>query len=355
MIWARFRQSFDGFCLDVSAEIPHDGLTALFGPSGCGKTTLLRCIAGLNRPQEAAFQAFGRMWHDESAKRFVPPHRRPFAVVFQHAALFPHLSVQKNLVYGQKRTPETLRRFDLESVCDLMNITHLRNRSAATLSGGERQRAAVARALLAGPRLLLMDEPLSALDETSKARILPVFERIRDELKIPILYVSHSLREVGRLADHVMVIASGKIRESGRANDIITRLDLPPSRHAHAGATLTGVVRSHDSQYHLTELGCDGGELFVPRLPHPLGKRVRVFIPARDVTLSTNADACTSNLNRIAAVVDSLHSSDPGHCTVRLCAKSSYLLARITQRSRHLLALAPGRCVFAYVKAIALE
>lgn len=340
------------FELRARAAIPPRGLTALFGPSGCGKTTLLRCIAGLIRARRAHVEAFGAIWQDEKTGRFVKPHKRPCGLVFQDAALFSHLDVKENLAYGLRRTRIDKRRFDVAEVCAIMEIEPLLDRPACSLSGGERQRTAIARSLLASPRLLLMDEPLSSLDESGKSRILPFLERIRDELAMPIVYVSHSIQEVSRLADHLLLLHNGRITASGPANELLTRLDMPMSRHARAGATLRAVVTGHDSQWHLTELACAGATLFTPRQNLAVGERLRLHIPAREVSLSLTPDVRTSNLNRIAATVEACEAGGPGYCTVRLRVRDERLLARITQRSRHELHLTPGKTVFACIKAV---
>ena len=206
-IRARFRLDYSGFSLDVDLDLPGRGVTALFGPSGSGKTTLLRAIAGLEHAPGGALAVNGDVWQD--TVRFVPTHKRSLGYVFQEASLFPHLSVQGNLQYGQKRVPVAQRRVSLDQAIALLDIGHLLDRKPARLSGGERQRIGIARALATSPRLLLMDEPLAALDHARKQEILPYLERLHDELDIPVLYVSHAPDEVARLADHIVGVARG--------------------------------------------------------------------------------------------------------------------------------------------------
>ncbi|MDE2310249.1 MAG: molybdenum ABC transporter ATP-binding protein, partial [Betaproteobacteria bacterium] len=222
MIAARFKLAYTAFVLDVDLELPARGITALFGPSGSGKTTLLRCIAGLERTTDGLLRVHDEVWQDGA--NFLPAHRRPLGYVFQEASLFPHLSVRRNLEYGMRRIPPVERKVQSEQVVELMGLSRLIERDPAHLSGGERQRVAIGRALLSSPRLLLMDEPLSALDVASRQEILPYLERLHGELEIPVIYVSHALDEVARLADHVVMLEQGCVIASGAPSEILTRL-----------------------------------------------------------------------------------------------------------------------------------
>ncbi len=352
---ARYRHKRGSFTLAVDSHIPEKGLTALFGPSGCGKTTLLRCIAGLDRPAEGRLEAFDKLWHDTAAKMFTPAHKRPFGLVFQESNLFEHLTVDANIRYGLKRTPSSEQQFRIRDIIHLLGIDHLLTRKPLRLSGGERQRVALARALLTTPRLLLMDEPLSALDIQSKMQIFPFLERIRDQLQVPIIYVSHSLQEVSRLADHMVVMHEGSVSASGPINDIATRLDLPMERGDEAGATLTGRIMEHDHTYHLSGVECEAGTLWIPLRDVPIGSYVRVHVAAREVSLSLSGDLQTSNLNTIAAVVESIRHYGEGTCMVRLRSNGVALLSRITLRSKDLLELEPGKKIYAYIKTAAIR
>ncbi len=279
-----------GFSLDAGFSAPGQGVTALFGGSGSGKTTVLRCVAGLERARGHC-RIRGETWQDE--RGFLPSHRRPIGYVFQEASLFPHLSVRGNLEFGWRRVNATERRIRFEDAVELLGIGPLLRRATARLSGGERQRVAIARALLTSPRLLLMDEPLSALDHTSKEAIIPYLERVFDELGLPVLYISHHPDEVARLADHMVLLEAGKVRASGEAADLMTRLDLPLARFDSASAFLDGQVAGHDDTFHLTYVDTDAGRFTVPREDLEIGRRARIQVHARDVSLALTSRACT--------------------------------------------------------------
>jgi molybdate transport system ATP-binding protein len=354
-IHARFRLERGDFSLDIDLQLPGQGITALFGPSGSGKTTCLRAMAGLERAPGGLFSIDDEVWQDEQHGVFVPTHRRALGYVFQEASLFPHLSVRRNMEFGQKRVPAADQRFDLASVADLLGIAGLLERVPASLSGGERQRVAIARALLAAPRLLLMDEPLAALDVRRKQEILPYLERLHDELAIPILYVSHQPDEVARLADHLVLLEGGRALASGPLPELLVRLDLPTAFAEDAGAVIDATVGQHDERYHLMRLDFGGGAIFVPQREIAIGKRLRLQVHARDVSLALAAHEDTSILNRVAAtVVGMADAAHPAHVLVRLDAGGTALLARITRRSRDQLGLTPGRQVWAQIKSVAL-
>ena len=245
-IRARLQHAYPGFALDVDLELPGRGVTAIFGPSGCGKTTLLRCIAGLERRAQGYLCVDDQVWQDDTKRIFVPVHQRSLGYVFQDASLFAHLSVSQNLNYGMQRVPVALRRVSLEQSIALLGIAQLLQRRPDALSGGERQRVAIARALASSPRILLLDEPLAALDAPRKAEVLPYLEKLHSELDIPVLYVSHAIDEVSRLADHLVLMKAGTVVASGRAEDLLTRLDLSLAHGDTAGAVLTLTVSQHD-------------------------------------------------------------------------------------------------------------
>lgn len=353
-IEAHFATRLGQFDLEVAFSAPARGVTALFGHSGSGKTTLLRCVAGLHRA-EGRLVVNGDVWQE--GNRLVPTHRRELGYVFQEASLFPHLSVRRNLTFGQKRVSAAKRRVAFDDAVQLLGIDRLLERSPVLLSGGERQRVAIARALLTSPRLLLMDEPLSALDERSKQNILPYLERLHDELAIPVLYVSHSVAEVARLADHMVWLEKGQVMAAGPAPELLTRTDLAPARGDDAASVLDAVVLGHDEQYHLTELDADCGRIWVRRLERPAGSRVRIRLLARDVSISLDQEPRSSILNRWPLEVESLTELDPARLLVRLRRPgggSCCLLSRITRRSADELGLRPGLQVHAQIKSVAL-
>ena len=344
-----------GFSLDVDVRLPGQGVSAIFGPSGCGKTTLLRCVAGLTRPATGRVTVGGQLWQDDAAGVWLPTHRRPLGMVFQEASLFAHLTVQGNLDYGQRRVPAAERRVSLEQAIELLGIGHLLARRPAGLSGGERQRVAIARALATSPRLLLMDEPLAALDAQRKAEVLPYLEKLHRTLDIPVLYVSHSIDEVARLAEHLVLLQDGAVRAQGRTDELIVRLDLPLAHGDAAATVIEGTVLQHDVHDHITTVGFSGGQLqLVSPTPRTPGDRLRLRVQARDVSLARAAASETSILNSLPATVAALAEDSPGQLMVALDAGPTRLLARVTQRSAQALALAPGQSVFAQVKGIAV-
>jgi molybdate transport system ATP-binding protein len=295
----------------------------------------------------------GEIWQD--TRRFLPPHRRSIGYVFQEASLFPHLSVRENLAFGWKLVAPARRHIHFDDAVHLLGIGPLLRRASARLSGGERQRVAIARALLTSPRLLLMDEPLSALDHASKEAILPYLERVFDELGLPVLYVSHNPDEVARMADHMVLLTAGRVTAEGPASELMTRLDLPPARFDNATAFLDGQIAAHDDSYHLTHIDIDGNRIIVPRAIMDVGKRARVQIHARDVSLSLAAHHDTSILNIVPARILETRDLDPAQLLVRLGLEGGQaLLARITRRSGLGLGLHEGMHLYAQIKSVAL-
>ncbi|MEW5788992.1 MAG: molybdenum ABC transporter ATP-binding protein [Pseudomonadota bacterium] len=352
-IQARFHLVRSGFSLDVDLELPGRGVTALFGASGSGKTTLLRLIAGLERAPGGQLRVNGDTW--QSGGDFLPTHRRPLGYVFQEANLFPHLTVRRNLQFGLKRVAAPTRRVSLDQAIELLGIGHLLERKPDRLSGGERQRVGMARALAVSPRILLMDEPLSALDLARKQEILPYLERLHDELDIPILYVSHAPDEVARLADHIVVMDAGRVVAAGPITDTLARLDLPIRLGEDAGVVLDAVVEERDPAWHLARVAFPGGSVWVRDGGHAVGHHVRVRILARDVSLALTRHSGTSILNTLpAAVAEIADDAHPALALVRLNVGGSPLVARLTRRSAQTLALAPGQLVYAQIKAVAL-
>ena len=354
-IQARLQLTHPGFTLDVDVELPGRGVTALFGPSGSGKTSCLRCIAGLERSSTGVLVVNGECWQDSSRQLFVPPHQRAIGYVFQDANLFAHLSVKGNLEFGMKRVPPQYRRVAWDQAVGLLGIGHLLERMPERLSGGERQRVGIARALLTSPRLLLMDEPLAALDVKRKQEILPYLERLHDELDIPLLYVSHAPDEVARLADHLVLLDEGQVVAQGALHETLARLDLPTAFGEDAGVVIESEIAGHDPAYHLTRLMFQGGEVLVAQRGEAVGHRLRFRVHARDVSLTLERAEGTSISNLLPVRVDEVVSADtPAHVLVRLDAQGTPLLARITRRSADQLDVTEGKALWAQIKTVAL-
>ena len=362
MIELQLRLPRPGFTLDVALSLPGRGVSALFGPSGCGKTTLLRALAGLERAA-GHIGIDGEVWQDDAQRVFVPTYRRPLGYVIQESALFPHLDVQGNLDYGRRRIPAAERRIELDQVVELLGIGGLMGRRPDTLSGGERQRVAIARALATSPRLLLLDEPLAALDAARKAEVLPYLDRLHAELSMPVVYVSHAIEEVARLAHHLVLMADGRVTATGPVADVMARLDLPTARGEGAGVVLDAVVAERDAQWQLARLqvGTGGqggqGDFSVWARDHglPPGRAVRVRLLARDISLTRTRQSGTSIGNQLEGTVEQIADDEhPSLALVRVRIGASPLIARLTRRSAHALALAPGMPVWAQVKTVAV-
>lgn len=358
-IRARFRLAYPGFTLDVDLDLPGVGVTALFGHSGSGKTTLLRCVAGLQHVDGGELVVNGAVWQD--AHSHLPTHRRPIGYVFQEASLFPHLDIRRNLEFGLKRVPEAKRRVRLEQAIDLLGIGQLLDRMPGHLSGGERQRVGIARALAVSPDILLMDEPLAALDLARKQEILPYLERLHDDLEIPVLYVSHAPDEVARLADHLVVMEQGRVVASGGLTETLARLDLPVRLGEDAGVVLDGEIAEIDANWHLARVRVAHGagsshlDLWVRDSGHAIGQRARVRILARDISLALDRHDDSSILNTLSAtVMEVVEDHHPALSLVRLDVGGSPLVARVTRRSACGLDLIPGKLVWAQIKAVAL-
>ncbi|PIV81197.1 molybdenum ABC transporter ATP-binding protein [bacterium CG17_big_fil_post_rev_8_21_14_2_50_64_8] len=351
-ITARLRLDRDDFTLDVDLLLPERGVSAVFGPSGSGKTTLLRAVAGLEPRVRGELCIGDRVWQD--AATFLPPHKRRVGYVFQEPSLFDHLDVRGNLEYGRKRRSLSGRGASQDQVVELLGLGSLLSRSPHQLSGGEKQRVAVGRALASDPLMLLLDEPLAALDEELKQEILPYLDRLHRELDIPVLYVSHSRYEVARLADHLALLDNGKCKVAGPVEEIYARLDLPLSRQSGAESVITAVVAERDERYGLLDLEFPGGRIAVTGTGLARGERVRVQVKAKDVSLTLTRQSDTSILNIFPAVVEELGGTGGPHVTVRVSLSGVPLLARVTAKSAEALELAPGLPVFAQVKTVAL-
>jgi molybdate transport system ATP-binding protein len=356
------KMAYPGFALDVSLRLPGAGVSVLLGPSGSGKTSVLRALAGLERAQ-GRVACNGDVWQDDAARpaRFVPTHRRPLGYVFQEASLFDHLSVQGNLDYGRSRIPRAQQRISLDEAVALLGIGHLLGRRPDRLSGGERQRVAIARALLTSPQLLLMDEPLSALDAARKAEVLPYLEQLNTQARLPIVYVTHALDEAARLADHLVLMEAGTVRASGPAHELFARLDLPLSQLDEAAAILDATVMHHDPLYGQSCLGLGGMPLWVGLTTVVPGQRVRVRLLARDVSIALSQARDSSIVNILPARITAMREDGCDTVTVSLqlgheLANTAHhtLLARLTRRSAQGLSLQVGQCVYAQIKGAAL-
>ncbi len=358
IIRAEFRGMLGQFVLDASFSVPARGVTALFGPSGCGKSTVLRCLAGLQYLPGSSCSIGDDVWQDKTV--FRQPYQRPIGYVFQEASLFQHLSVRRNLLYG---APREAARSDVDSVMfdeavDLLGLGALLDRSPHHLSGGERQRVAIGRALLSQPKLLLMDEPLSALDRLTKDEILPFLELLHERLSLPVIYVSHDMTEIERLADHLVLMQAGTVLAAGPLSALQSDPSLPLAAARDAAVSFDAKVEAYDTDYGILTLEIDGGHLLVPAAPVAVGEHRRLRIAASDVSLSREAPQASSILNALPARIASRSAVGSSEVLVVLGLGSegngAKLLARVTRRSWDLLQLGEGANVFAQVKGVAL-
>ena len=332
------------------------GITALFGRSGSGKTTLINAIAGLVRPQRGVIEVNGESLFDSAKGIDIAVERRRVGYVFQEGRLFPHLTVRGNLRYGYDRASPAERYVELTQVVDLLGLGHLLDRRPARLSGGEKQRVAIGRALLASPRVLLMDEPLAALDTLRKGEILRYIERLHDEIKVPIVYVTHAIEEIVRLAGAVVVMAEGRVMATGTVGEVMGRPELRAHTGRFEGGSVIEVkVLAHDLQYDLTTLGFAGGELTVPGIDALIGETVRARVRARDVSLALSRPADVSTLNVLRGRVIEVNAEEGPTANVRVAVGETSVVARITRLSVERLRLEPGREVYAMIKAISMD
>jgi molybdate transport system ATP-binding protein len=329
------------------------GLTALFGRSGSGKTTLVNVIAGLLRPDAGRVVVDGQALVDTHRRCFVPAYRRRIGYVFQEGRLFPHLTVRQNLTYGRWFTRRGERHGEIGDVVELLGLGSFLDRHPASLSGGEKQRVAIGRALLASPRILLMDEPLASLDDARKAEILPYIERLRDELGIPIVYVSHSVAEVVRLATTVVVLSEGQVVATGPVVEVMARPEVAAiTGRAEAGAVLEMRVTAHDRTYGLTTLASAAGQIRVPYANLRLGTAVRVQILARDVMIGLQKPEGLSALNVLSGTVAEVGAPDGPIVDLRLDCNGQGVLAQLTRYAVDKLGLTVGRPVHAVIKSV---
>ena len=354
-IRSRFQIQYKQFHLDTDLEFPDEGVTVIFGRSGSGKTTFLRCLAGLER-SPIGYMKFGdHVWQDASQNTFVPVHQRPIGMVFQEARLFPHLSVRDNLNYGYRRIAPEDRKITFDQVTELMDLAPLLDRRPQKLSGGEQQRVAIGRALLTSPRLLLMDEPLASLDAQRKQEILPFLIRLRQEMKLPIVYVTHSLGEVLQLVDTLVLLQEGKSVAVGPANEVLSRLDLAgKTGPSTLGSVLTTTVAEHETEFGLTRVQYRDQSLYIPEQPLAVGSALRVHLLAQDISIALGQpETPTSVLNTLPATVLEIGPTDSKGSSVNLKLDvGEPILATITRKSLAHLKLKPGMQVYANVKAV---
>ena len=348
------KRGFETFEIDAEFVTEISGVTALFGRSGSGKTSLVNMLAGLETPDEGRLVLSGKVLFDSAKQINLTPERRGLGYVFQESRLFPHMNVERNLVYGMTKDKRgQLATF--EQVIRLLDIGHLLARRPNSLSGGERQRVALGRALLASPRLLLMDEPLASLDARRKSEILPFIERLRDELSLPIVYVSHAIEEIVRLADSLILLSDGKVIASGAIEDVTSRLDLFPfTGRYEAGAVVSTTVKEVDNGFGLSTLVFNGGTLLVPSMDLAPGSSLRLRIRARDISLAIERPKNTSLLNILPGTIEDIREAGPAQVEVAVNVGVK-LVARVTKKARHDLDLKPGDSVFTMIKAISID
>ncbi len=332
------------------------GVTALFGRSGSGKTSVIRIIAGLTKPDHGTLTLDGMALADSNKRLFTPCHKRRFGTVFQEARLFPHLTVEQNLHYGRWFADKAGEHTESTKIIEMLGIGNLLKRRPEKLSGGEKQRVAIGRALLSSPRLLLMDEPLTALDEARKAEIIPYLERLRDETNIPIIYVSHSISEVSRLADQIVVMKDGRVEVAGPAAEILSRSAFTAQlERREIGSILSGSVEGFDAAHGLVTIRLGKVTLQIPAISATVGHRVRVHVPARDVMLATVKPEGLSALNILEGHIAGIVLSDDGMAMVQVDCGGDVIASRITRLSVERLVLAQGQPIFAIIKSAALD
>lgn len=355
MIDLDIRRRQGDFTVDMAFSADGAGVTALFGRSGSGKTSVINMVAGLARPDAGRIAVAEGVLFDSAKGIDVPPDRRRVGYVFQEARLFPHLTVRANLTYGMRRAARGERYVGFDQAVAVLGIDHLLERRPASLSGGEKQRVAIGRALLASPRVLLMDEPLASLDSSRKGEVLPFIARLPREFGIPILYVTHSMDEILRLADTLVLVDGGRAAAVGSLEDVTSRIDLRPltGRYA-AGAVVRAVVAGQDESYGLTLLSFAGGMLKMGRVDLPPGTPVRLRVHARDIALATQPPANVSIQNVFPAIIRALRPTGGHLVDVSLDAGGAALWAQITALSCDDLGLVAGRSVHVMIKALSI-
>ena len=361
MIHLQVKLNRKEFQLDVDLQLPQQGITAIFGPSGSGKTSLLRAVAGLEKIQQGRIQVGTSIWQDTPQRICIPTWQRPLGYVFQESSLLPHLSVTENLNFGLKRTlksassAQTEAQKALQASVELLGIGNLLQRMPNELSGGERQRVAIARSIAMQPQLLLMDEPLASLDAARRQEIFPWLARLRDEMKMPMLYVTHSAEEVTRLADHLVVLDQGHVKAQGSVSAVLTQVVNPVVVGEDAGALIAGCIGAVDAQWHLSRVDFNGGCIWMRDAGLPVGKVVRIRILARDVSLATSEPQNTSIQNQLRGSIQSITpDAHPSQVMVVLKCGAEEVLARVTKRAVDELDLQVGQPLWAQVKSVAL-
>ena len=361
MIHLQINIARSAFQLNLDIQLPGQGITAIFGPSGSGKTTLLRAVAGLEKNPQGLIQIGENIWQDTKQGIYIPTWQRPLGYVFQESSLLPHLSAAENLNFGLKRvlksanSAPTAANKALQASIELLGIGGLLQRMPDELSGGERQRVAIARAIAMQPQLLLMDEPLASLDAARRQEIFPWLARLRDELKMPMLYVTHSAEEVARLADHLVVLDQGHVKAQGSVSAVLTQVVNPVVVGEDAGALIAGCIGAVDAQWHLSRVDFDGGCIWMRDAGLPVGKAVRIRILARDVSLAISEPTNTSIQNQLRGSIQSITpDAHPSQVMVVLKCGADEVLARVTKRAVDELSLQVGQSVWAQVKSVAL-
>jgi molybdate transport system ATP-binding protein len=352
-IEAKFKIKKDQFNLDVELSIPSSGITALFGDSGSGKSTTLRCMSGLEEAKDGYFKVGNSLWQDGSQKIFTPTHQRSLGYVFQEASLFSHLNVEQNLLYGFRRTPLAERQVQLKEAIEWLGIAPLLHRRTNALSGGEKQRVAIARALVTSPKLMLLDEPLASLDIRTRNEILPYLETLHQRLAIPVIYVSHAIDEVARLADWLVLMHEGRVMASGSLAEMLTRSDLPFSKTENAISVVNATVKGTDDAFGLTTVDVAGNAFTLPREDLSVGSMLRISIQARDVSITKAIPQNTSILNIVPCEVSEIFQLSTSLVIIHLNTNGVVLLSRITRKSADLLNLKVGDGVYAQIKSIA--
>jgi molybdate transport system ATP-binding protein len=343
----------DNFELNTSFDFDLTGITALFGPSGCGKTTLLRCIAGLEAYSVGSIQISGDTWQDSTQNVFIQTHQRSVGFVFQKGALFDHLNVLKNLEFSYSRTDQAQFKFD--EVISLTGLGNLLDRDTVSLSGGERQRVALARTLLSSPQLLLLDEPMAALDDQSKGELFPYLEKINKQFNIPIIYVSHSIEEVARFSDTIALMSEGKITKTGKTSEVLTDYNLSNPNALKTISIFSGVVESIDEKYCLADIKCFGFKWVVTNKNLKCGESIKILVKAKDVSLTLNSSSDSSVLNILKVTVKTIKPIDSSHVLVELSLGTSSLLSKVTKKSADHLKLRESQEIFAQVKSVSIN
>lgn len=352
-IQAKFKGQLGDFALDVGFKVPNSGIIALFGPSGSGKTTVLRAMSGLQKFERGRFEVRGQTWQDDG--QFVPPHQRPVGYVFQESSLFPHLDVSGNLAYAQKRASARRELATMDTLVEWLDIRSLLHRNVSELSGGERKRVAIARALASAPQLLLLDEPMAGLDEPRKQKIMPLLQNLHRRLSLPIFLVTHDVREVAQLADHMISLDSGRVTSAGSVASELASTALPGTGQGDTLGLMEARVHEHHPQWQLTELRAGNEPLWVPfKAELNQGDTLRVAIAARDVSLTLSRSSDSSILNILPATVDSVQEGEHGEVLVGVSTGTHKLSALITRQSLQRLGIKPGLAVFAQAKSVAV-